>query len=153
MAAMRTTWYKAVSPYDHTGQALVALKRELGHRTSGAIDSITVTNETPGAAASETYLLIVVADGGTFKLSYNGSTSASIAFDADPSVVKAAIVALTGFAAADVVVAEGPPEYGIQFVGAHLQTELAHELTADGALLTGSGHAATLFHVLVGGDV
>jgi hypothetical protein len=86
------------------------------------------------------------ADGGTFTLSFGGQTTAPLPHDATAAQVQAALRALSTIGPTGVNCAGGPlgtAPVTVTFVGALAQTNVA-EMTADDALLTGEGAAATV---------
>lgn len=75
--------------------------------------------------------------GGTFTLTWNGQTTAAIAYNATAAAVQSALEALSNIAPGDVTVtgsAGGP--YTVTFGGAQLGEDVA-QMTASGAGLTG----------------
>lgn len=91
--------------------------------------------------------IVTVSDatGGTFKLSYQGQTTAAIAYNATAAAVQTALAALTTVGTGNVAVtgnAGGP--WTVTFVGTLLDGTAA--LTADGTLLEGTGATITALH-------
>ncbi len=83
---------------------------------------------------------------GTFTLTYNGQTTAPIAYNATAAAVQAALVALSSVGTGNAVVAGSGP-YTVQFAGALLND--GNNLTGSGTGLTGGSFtvsAATLFN-------
>lgn len=75
--------------------------------------------------------------GGTFTLTYDGQTTAPIAYNADAAAVEAALVALSNISPGDVTVtgnAGGP--YTVTFGGSKYGVNVS-QITASGAGLTG----------------
>lgn len=81
------------------------------------------------------------ATGGTFTLSYEGSTTAALAYNATATTVQAALQAI-GAIGSNVKVTGRPGDYLVTFSGT-LATD-AGPLSADGALLTGVGAAVAV---------
>ncbi len=80
------------------------------------------------------------ATGGTFTLSFNGQTTAPIAYDATSAVTQAALEALSNIAPGDVVVSGNAINAGnqtVSFRGAYSETNVA-QITGGAAGLTGS---------------
>lgn len=90
----------------------------------------------------------VAGTGGSFTLTYSGETTGAIAYGATATTVKAALEALVGIEQVDVtLVAPGTTHaYTITFLGALAEQGIV-KMTADGALLTGPGHAITVNNV------
>jgi hypothetical protein len=82
-------------------------------------------------------IVVTGADSGTYTLSFNGQTTAPIAFDADGATIQAALVALSNVAVDDVQV-DGPggPEAAstVAFTGVLAHADVA-QITADGSSL------------------
>lgn len=77
--------------------------------------------------------------GGTFTLTYDGQTTAGIAFDATAAAVQSALEALSNIAAGDVSCSGGPlpgTPVDVTFTG-QLGSRNVVEMTADGSGLTG----------------
>lgn len=77
--------------------------------------------------------------GGTFTLTFNGQTTAGIAYNAAAAAVQSALEALSNIAPGDVVVAGGPlpgTSVTVTFSGTYAGTDVA-QMTASGAGLTG----------------
>lgn len=105
-----------------------------------------VTNLTSPAGTDEVQSVEVGgATGGTLRLTFNGQTTAAIAFDATAAVVVAALEALTNVAPGDVVGGGGPLNTApvtLTFGGAWADRDVP-QITADGSLLVGAGAAVT----------
>lgn len=90
--------------------------------------------------------------GGDFTLTFDGQTTAAIAYNAAAAAVQAALVALSNVASGDVTVtgnAGGP--YTLTFGGAYADTDVP-QLTANGAGLTGgTSPGVTVATTTVGG--
>lgn len=84
------------------------------------------------------------ASGGKFKLTFDGKTTAAIAYNATAKAVQEALEALSNIETGDVTVtgeAGGP--WSITFGGQYVDTNVP-TLEADGAELTGEGHEITV---------
>jgi hypothetical protein len=107
--------------------------------TDGAIsDSDVSANE------QQTVTLNNTPTGGTFTLTFNGQTTATIAYNASAATVKTRLEALSTIGSDNVNVtgsAGGP--YTVEFVGA-LADENVAAMTANGASLTGAGAQPTV---------
>lgn len=99
------------------------------------------------ADVNEVQTLTITATGGTYTLTYDGQTTAAIAWDANAAAIDAALEALSNIGAGDVTVAGAGP-YTITFTGALAQTDVS-QLTVDATSLTGG--TATLT-TTTGGD-
>ena len=80
------------------------------------------------------------ASGGTFTLTFDGQTTAPLAHDATAAQVQAALEALAGIGAGNVVASGGPVStvnLTVNFRGALSERDVA-QLTADGSGLTGT---------------
>ena len=80
---------------------------------------------TPGAVAS----------GGTFTLTYDGQTTAALAYDATAAQVQAALEALSNIAPGDVLVTEVNSGWLVEFIGTKAATDVV-EMTGNASLLT-----------------
>lgn len=120
--------------------------------TNGVVDALNVCMPDPNvlqfaiggdvinrAATSEVQTVTITGTptGGTFTLTYNGQTTAGIAFDAAAAAVQSALEALSNLAPGDVTVGGGPgpgTPYTVTF-----STALGNvtQMTASGAGLTG----------------
>lgn len=121
---------------------------EATHYPDGFVPSGTVLAKLPSglyapyaAATSEVQTVTITGapTGGTFTLTFDGATTAAIAFDATAAVVRAALEALPNLAAGDVTVTGGPgpaTPYVVTFAGARAGTDVP-AMTASGASLTG----------------
>ena len=86
------------------------------------------------------YYWLANATGGTFTLSFNGSPTAPIAYNATAATVKAALVLLTGLDSTNVLCL---PEMGtVQLIGD--QIGVAYTLTGDFTSLTGTNGTAAI---------
>lgn len=98
---------------------------------------------------NERQKVVVDATGGTFTLTYDGQTTAAIAFNAAASAVAAALEALSNIGVGDVAVAGGPGNAGgsapyyVTFQGALEEQDVA-QLTASAASLTGGASTVTI---------
>lgn len=110
--------------------------------TNGGVLAVSVTVETEGIAATNEKQLVTLAgppSGGTFTLTFDGQTTATIDYDASAATVDAALEALSNIAAGDVTVtgnAGGP--WTVEFLQAFAATDVPL-MTGDGSSLTGSG--------------
>ncbi len=84
-----------------------------------------------GATPSEIQQLTVSGTAGTFTLTFNGQTTAPLAFDASSSAVQAALEGLSSIGNGNVVVVSGATHV-VMFTGARAGTNLA-EITSAGA--------------------
>jgi hypothetical protein len=87
----------------------------------------------------------VTAAGGTFTLSYNGSRTSALAYNADPATVQSALDALQsiGGPGGSVTVTGGPGSYAVTF-GGNLGALGLPAMTADESQLTNGGSAASV---------
>lgn len=128
--------------------------------TRGIIDGLQVCSPDPNilqfliggnvitrAATSETQTITIAGTptGGTFTVTYDGQTTAPIAYNAIASAVDSALEALSNLEPGDVAVTGGPgpgTPYVVTFLGALGDVPL---MTADGSALTGgTGMSATV---------
>ncbi len=96
--------------------------------------AVTTVNEVQTITAGGTV------SGGTFTLTYDGQTTTAIAYNADAATVDAALEALSNIGAGDVTCAGGAlpgAAVTVTFTAALAATDVV-QLTADGALLTGT---------------
>lgn len=87
-----------------------------------------------------------VADAGTFTITFQGYTTAAIAFDATDAVVQAALRALPSIGASgcSVTVAAGPPRvYTVTFDGGNMLKRALPAMTTTSSLLQGA-HSVTV---------
>ena len=99
--------------------------------------STTATSYGPQASSyDELDQVDVSAGGGTFTLTFGPDTTAPIAFDADPAAVQAALEALPGIGAGNVIVGGAISLLVVEFTGA-LGGANVGPLTIDGSALTG----------------
>jgi len=104
-------------------------------------------NETTDAISNGTnelqMVLIYLATGGTFTLTYSGQTTGTIAYNATAATVELALEALSNIAVGDVDVtgATGGPFY-VEFQGALAETNVAEMTITDST--TGAGHQASV---------
>ncbi|MCU1675451.1 MAG: hypothetical protein JWM93_209 [Frankiales bacterium] len=75
---------------------------------------------------------VIGADSGTYTLTFNGQTTAPIAFDADAATIQAALEALSNIAPGDVLVDAFSGSGTITFTGAYTHTNVP-QVTANGA--------------------
>jgi len=89
--------------------------------------------------------------GGTFTLTWNGQTTAAIAYNATAAVVQTALAALSNIGAGNVTVtgnAGGP--YTVDFVGTLANTDVA-QMTATASLTGGTTPGVTIATTTAGG--
>lgn len=107
--------------------------------------AVAIQNETQLLGAESTVT------GGTFTLTFDGQTTADIAWDANAATVQSALLALSNIDPGEVSVTGADLPGGvmeIEFIGSLAQTDVA-EITVDSTLLTG-GNAGVV--TLVDGD-
>lgn len=107
-----------------------------------------------GTAEVQTVEITGTPAGGTFTLTYDGQTTAPIAFNADAAAVQAALLALPNLWPGDVVVTGTNPDFTLTFDAIHGDVP---QVTGDGAGLTGGtapavGTATTTPGVAPAGD-
>lgn len=93
--------------------------------------------------------------GGTFTLTFNGQTTATIAWNAAASAVQTALAALSTVGTGNVAVTGGPgpaTPYTVTFIGALAGTNVP-QMTASGAGLTGGTTPAVAVTTATGGVV
>lgn len=100
---------------------------------SGGVE--TITN---GSAQSEIQVVTITGNptGGTFTLTFQGQTTAGIAYDAADSAVVSALEALSNIGVGDVAVVKSGFQYTVTFQGALASTDV-QQMTGSGASLTG----------------
>lgn len=106
-----------------------------GNWGSGPYDVVDTGDENE----AQTVTITGTPDGGTFTLTYDGETTAAIAFGANASAVDSALEALPNIPAGGVTVTGGPgpgTPWVVTFTGDLADTDVP-QMTADGALLTG----------------
>lgn len=74
--------------------------------------------------------------GGTFTLTFDGQTTAAIAYNANAAAVQSALLALSNLDTGDVAVTGTNPDFTVTFGGDYADTNVA-QMTADGSGLTG----------------
>lgn len=100
------------------------------------------------AAVNETVSIAVDATGGTFTITWNGTTTGAIAFNAAPEDVKTALVVATILGNEDINVTGGPgaaggaTPYVIEFTGAYAGQDVSAVTTTATSLTGGAGTAA-----------
>lgn len=111
----------------------------------------------PYAAASAEVQTVTITGsptGGTFTLSFDGSTTAAVAYNANAAAVQSALEALPNLAPGDVTVTGGPgpgTAWVVTFGGDRAGTNVP-EMTASGASLTGgTSPAAAVSTTTAGG--
>lgn len=128
--------------------ANAALTLELTARTSaGSGWGVGPYNVRRGAGTDEVQTITVTGapTGGTYTLTFNGQTTAPIAWDATSAAVQTALEALSNIDTGDVVAAGGPhpgTPITVTFHGQYEDTDVA-QMTADSSGLTG-GAAPTV---------
>lgn len=95
------------------------------------------------SGVNEVQTLGVDATGGTYTLTFNGQTTAALAYNADASAIETALRGLSSINGANVNVAPAGPVLTITFVGT-LAAQNVSAITADSTSLTGNSHTATL---------
>jgi hypothetical protein len=101
-----------------------------------------------GSADVQTVTVSGAPTGGTFTLTFNGQTTAGIAFNANAAAVQAALVALSTIGAGGVTVT-GTGPYVVTFAGTKAPG-FQNPLTASAAGLTGGTPAVTVAHTTLG---
>lgn len=92
--------------------------------------------------------------GGTFTLTYDGQTTAAIAYNATAATVKSALAALNNIKAEDITVAGGPgpgTPYTVTFGGGAADGHNVSQMTATGSLSGGSTPAVAVTTTTGGG--
>lgn len=101
---------------------------------------------------NEIQMVVVNGTGGTFTLTYDGQTTAAIAYNATAAAIQTALEALSNVAPGDVMVVRdditGP--FTVQFTGLLGNTNVG-QLTTSGASLTGTGAGIAAYTVQSGG--
>lgn len=107
--------------------------------TGGPADVVLSSEGYAGTNEVQQIELTYGPDGGTFTLTYSGQTTASIAWNADPSIIRAALEALSNLSDGDVDVS-GPPAgpYVVTFIGTKAYTNVA-QMTGTSSLTTSVG--------------
>lgn len=119
--------------------------------TEGATELILPQPYYPNVAQDEIQKVEVLgATGGTFTLSFEGTATTPIAYNATAAAVEAALEALASIGAGNVSVIAGRDGWIVQFTGTLAGTS-QELLVANGTSLTGSGAAATVRRVFAGG--
>jgi predicted ribosomally synthesized peptide with SipW-like signal peptide len=88
-------------------------------------------------------LVIANATGGDYTLTFDGQTTAAIAYNDNAAAVQAALVALSNVASGDIVVSGTPTAFTLTFGTAYANTQVP-QIVADGTGLTGTGPTATM---------
>ena len=121
-----------------------------------ALGKITATGQyglfVAGATEVQTVTITGAPTGGTFTLTFQGSTTAAIAFDAAASVVQSALEALSNVAAGDIIVtgANGGP-FTLTFGGVNVGQDV-DELTSTPSLTGGTTPSVTHATTTAGGS-
>ncbi len=95
--------------------------------------NVTITTQ-GGPTVSEVQQVSVVAGGGTFTLTFNGQTTAPLAYNATAAQVQTALVGLSSIGSGNVAVAQSSSTYTITFQGT-LANMSEPVLSLDGSLL------------------
>lgn len=117
----------------------------LARRVSGVYRALAIDGYNPGLNETQT-VTVTSATGGTFTLTFEGQTTAAIAYNATAATVQAALEALSNIAPGDIVVTGGPLSTSavtVEFTGA-LKSSDRTQMTANGAALTGAGAAVSI---------
>lgn len=109
---------------------------EVWQRNAGSICT------TPGT--DEVQTVTVTATGGTFTLSFGGSTTAALAFNAAAATVRAALEALPSIGGGNVTVTGGPGGTAAYTVTFSDELGNVEQMTANGAALTGTAPSVTV---------
>ena len=136
------------TPYVLTFDAALGAVAEItadGGSLTGGAGTATPGTTTPGVTAvDEVQSLTVTAEGGTYTITYDGQTTAAVAFDATAAAVQAALEALSNIDPGDVTVSGGPGDeagstpYVLTFGGAVAGTDVAEITTTATGLLAAS---------------
>jgi hypothetical protein len=105
------------------------------------------------ASEAQTVTITGTPTGGTFTLTFNGETTAAIAYNAAAAAVQSALEALPSVSANDIVVGGGPgpgAAYTLTF-GANLAGQNVAQLTATGSFTGGTSPAVTVTTGTAGG--
>lgn len=116
---------------------------EVGEKRVACLD-LTVSAVSGGT--NEIQSLAIDATGGTYTLTFDGQTTAAIAFDATASAVQAALIALSNLATGDVVCTGGPGASAaitITFGGSYAGRNVP-AITTTATSLTGGAGTATV---------
>lgn len=112
----------------------------------------------PGTVVQESASIAVDATGGTFTITFQGETTAAIAFNATAAAVLAALEALPGISTGDFVVTGGPGAAGgatpyviTAKAGGHFADQNAPDFTTSAASLTGGAATAAVTTTTGGG--
>lgn len=108
---------------------------------SGAAPSVVLDPDVANVNEVQTLSKTGTVTSGTYKLTFNGHTTANIAYDATAAAVKTALVALSDFEADDLTVTGGPTSTTptvITFVGDYAATDVG-PITVDSTGLVGGG--------------
>lgn len=93
------------------------------------------------AAVNEVQTITIDATGGTFTVTYDGVSTAALAWNISAANLKIALAALPGLATADLTVALASLVYTITFAGALAGTDISVLVTGAGSLTGGAGTA------------
>lgn len=119
----------------------VALMTGSGSGLTGTGEvTVSVETLTEGSAAVNEIQRVTIpsaASGGTFTLTYDGQTTAGIAYNASTATVVSSLEALSNIGVGDVAVTQSGTQYFVEFKGAFKGTNVPL-MTANGASLTGA---------------
>lgn len=104
-----------------------------------------------GANEVQTVTITGIPTGGTFTLTFQGETTAAIAFNANAAAVQAALEALSNIEVGDVVVTGTNPAFTVTF-GGELGGENVSQLTSTGSLTGGTAPAVAHATTTAGGS-
>lgn len=104
-----------------------------------------------GAAEVQSVAITGTPTGGTFRLTFDGEQTATIAFDANAAAVQAALEALSNVEPGDIVVTGTNPTFTLTF-GGKFAGQNVPQLTATSALTGGSSPTTTVTTSTGGGD-
>lgn len=114
-----------------------------------------VQNETAVAISTdnnEVQVVVIDATGGTFQLTYNGQTTASIAYNATASAVQAALEALSNIGVNEAIVTGNPAgPYTVTFMGTLANQNLSQMTKGAGTALTGGSASLAVYTANSGG--
>lgn len=101
------------------------------------IEVTTTQTGDPGQNEIQRVSIPSAASGGTFTLTFEGQTTAAIAYNASAGDVETALESLSNIAPGDVVVSGASPQWFVEFAGTYANTNVA-ALSGNGASLTGA---------------
>lgn len=125
--------------YANTNVALMTGDGSLLTKAAGAytVSVQTLVDGVPGWNEKQRITIPSSTSGGTFTLSYNGTASAAIAYNANAATVQAALEAIAGIGAGQVSVTGDTPSWVVEFTGT-LARQNVSLLVGDGTSLTGN---------------